>query len=84
MNNYFKNQIRRANCGLVKKVALYAVALLCPGKLRRIWREHANDMQNELNVNNWDRHRFYVNHHNVIQDWFHVINYGYFNYDPQA
>ena len=48
MNNYFRNQIKRANCGLLKKVALFVTAIIRPGKLRSIWRQHANEMNRRL------------------------------------
>lgn len=45
MNNFLKNQIRRANCALTTKAVLFAYALLRPGK---IWRTHAEHIQDEL------------------------------------
>lgn len=86
MNNYFYNQIRRANCALPKKVYGFIVGMLCPRRLERAWRKHATEMQNELNDNNWKRYKFYVSHrdHMVNRDWLRVINYGYFVYDQQA
>ena len=47
MNNYFKNQIRRANCALTTKLAAFVVALLQP---RKIWREHVDSLQRELDA----------------------------------
>lgn len=86
MNNYYYNQIRRANCGLVKKAYGLLMGVLCPRRLERAWRKHATEMQNALNDNNWKRHRFYVTQHTheVNREWLRVINYGYFVYDPQA
>lgn len=47
MNNYFKNQIKRANCGLLTKVALFVVALVRPDK---IWRGHVESLQRQLDA----------------------------------
>lgn len=49
MNNFFYNQLRRANCALAKKVAMYILATLFPGRVRRAWKKYATDMQNSLN-----------------------------------
>ena len=48
MNNYFKNQIRRANCTLPKKAALWLLGVLRPGLLRRLWADHVGELQAEL------------------------------------
>lgn len=45
MNNYYVNQIRRADCGLVKKTIGLIAGLLCPRRLERSWRAHATEMQ---------------------------------------
>lgn len=45
MNNFLKNQIRRANCALATKVILFVIALVCPGK---VWRMHVEHIQRQL------------------------------------
>lgn len=85
MNNYFKNQLRRTGCGLFLRIKYHVMGVLCPGEFKRMWRNHATEMQNQLNDNNWKRYKFYVDsRHDVSRDWLRVINYGYFVYDPEA
>ena len=84
MNNYLKNQIKRANCAWTKKVAGYIMAVLCPGRMERLWRKHAAELQNELNQNNWDRHGFYVSNGKLCCDWCCFTNYGYFVHEQQV
>ncbi|MBO7684852.1 MAG: hypothetical protein J6Y20_04800 [Lachnospiraceae bacterium] len=55
MNNYFKNQIRRANCTLPKKAILFLLGVLRPDVLRRLWADHVADMQKQLD----ERGRYY-------------------------
>lgn len=47
MNNYFKNQIRRANCALAKKIKYFFCALVRP---KVVWRIHVNYIQYELDA----------------------------------
>ena len=49
MNNYFINQMRRANCGLATKVKMYVYTLTHPGEMRRMWNNHSIELQNQLN-----------------------------------
>lgn len=85
MNNYFKNQIKRAGCSMPQRIVYRIESVLFPRRYERMWKNHATEMQNQLNDNNWKRYKFYVDsRHDVSRDWLRVINYGYFVYDPQA
>ena len=48
MNNYLKNQIRRANISPLKKAYGLLMGVLCPRRVERAWRKHATEMQNQL------------------------------------
>lgn len=55
MNNYWYNQIRRANVSLLTKVAMWVLAVLRPVKMHKMWRNHSIEMQNKLNEEHLER-----------------------------
>lgn len=45
MNNYHFNQIRRADCSMLKKTAMFLLGSLAPRRLEEKWETHARHMQ---------------------------------------